>query len=73
MKTTPAARQLLAILPMILLTGCESRPAWGNQVRQIKPGMTRTEAEALLPTNAVSVTSFGSSGMHRQFYLVGKD
>ena len=35
--------------------------------------MTRTEAEAHLPAYATIDTSFGSSGMHRDFYSVGEN
>jgi len=64
----------LALL-LLLLCGCRSTPVdppWVAESKRIKPGMTRSEAEALLPASAKIDMSFGSSGNHRDFYAVGE-
>jgi hypothetical protein len=71
----PLAGKLIfrAVLPWFIFCGCQSTPVeppWAAEVRRIKVGMTRTEAEALLPEGARVATSFGSTGNQRDFYAV---
>lgn len=76
MKASTVATCSLAALPLVFLLGCKSppvEPPWVTDAKQIKVGMTRTEAEAYLPAYATIDTSFGSSGMHRDFYSVGEN
>ena len=49
----------------------ESEPQWLAKARQITVGMTRREAESLLPPNAAAGKSWGSSGRYRAFYSIG--
>jgi hypothetical protein len=73
MRTLAAQLFFRAVLPWILLCGCQSTPVeplWASEVRKIKVGMTRTEAEALLPEGATVATSFGSTGHQRDFYAI---
>lgn len=75
MKTTATSKCLRAILSLLLLCGCGStpvQPSWVAEAKKITVGMTRTEAEGLLPANATIDMSFGSTGNHRDFYAVGE-
>jgi hypothetical protein len=69
--------KLIAMLPLLALCACRSfpieEPAWLNKAKEISVGMTRTEAESLLPADAKIDMSFGSSGNHRNFYSVGEN
>ncbi len=76
MKASAVATGLLVSVPLLFFFGCKSRPvepSWVATAKEIKVGMSRTEAEAHLPAYAAIDTSFGSSGMHRDFYSVGEN
>src|SRR5262249_50692194 len=76
MKASAVATGLVAALPLLFFFSCKSRPVepwWVAAAKEIKVGMSRTEAEAHLPAYATIDTSFGSSGMHRDFYSVGEN
>ena len=50
--------------------GDTNHPAWLQRLAQLKLGATRAEVEGLLPQGYRTAPSFGSSGMHREFYTV---
>jgi hypothetical protein len=75
MKTAAASKCLQVVVSLLLFCGCLSAPVeppWVAEAKKITVGMTRTEAEALLPANATIDMSFGSTGNHRDFYAAGE-
>ena len=75
MRATPTGNWPWVVWLALALCGCAStpeEPAWVAKAMQIEVGMPRAEAESHLPSYATVDMSFGSSGIHRDFYAVGE-